>query len=368
MSSTKEIFDNFLNEAETGLVVFPTTEGSAWKFGVNFYSNIEGKSNAIDNSVPELQIPNYDKFVEELDEYLALAKPFYEGEKSYFDLTDESYTKKLMSDLFASATNYDFQNFLPYLQTRTKQLQNTLQQDQFELGNLNGATIFAKIKKNSSNLEGPYNMEFYAQKKKEIYPLPSVTFGISDNNVHLYAIKNTNIKITDPATKKSFSTVVDGNSALDTKFKEDMQKYFHSITLNSHAKGIERNVSPNSLVSLALFLSFFKKTGIKEIVAPDFMPIRYATNRSAICNKSYNDKESLDERLERHDNDQMNITNKFMHLFLRYNRSFPECEIGYDDLRQEMHMTLSQTKSNGENLIYKIDRIGSEPETDILSK
>ena len=211
-------------------------------------------------------------------------------------------------------------------------------------------------------------MEFFAQNKKEMYPLPSITFGIADSKIYLYAIKYTNSKTTDPLTKKTISTIVDGKPVIDTKFKESMQDYFHTITLNSKAKGIERNVSPNSLVSLALFLSIFKNTGIKEVVAPDFMPIRYSTNHSAICNKMHNDKMTLDERLEKHDNDQMNITNKFMHLFLRYNRNFPECEINYDDLSQEMHMSLIPTKTHGENLIYKIDRVGIEPDTDILSK
>ena len=51
------------------------------------------------------------KFVEELDEYLALAKPFYEAEKSYFDLTDESYTKKQSANFVFCWSSWCGQNF-----------------------------------------------------------------------------------------------------------------------------------------------------------------------------------------------------------------------------------------------------------------
>lgn len=360
--TTKEILDNFFAESQTGTVYLNVnTDNHPWKFGIELFANIEGKNNATNDTAPVVQIPNYQHFVEHVESYLSVAEPFYVAEKDYFDLTDDSYKKKLIADLFASATNFDFNDISSFVDLRTTQLQNTLPTDEpFELGTLNGATIFAKIKKNPSNLEGPYNMELFASKKKEIYPLPSVTFAIANNNLYVYALKYTDLKSVDPITQKTMHTVIDGKPILDTKFKEDMNAYFHTITLNSHSKGVERNVSPNSLVSLAMFLSFFKGSGVKEVIAPDFMPLRYSTNQEAIKNKYASNPELLEERLDKHDNDQNNITNKFMYLFLRYNRNFPENEIEYDDMRQEMHMTLSPTKTFGENLIYQIDQMGQE--------
>ena len=368
-NSTQDILNNLLTEASTGTVLLETTTpGQPWKFGVHFYSNIEGISNALDNSVPELQISNYNAFIKQLEKYLSLARNFYKSDKEYFELTDTSYTKKLISDLFASATNYDFHDFINYLNIRTSQLQPLQLKNNFNIGSLNTATISARIKKNSSNLEGPYNMELFAQNKTEFYPLPTITFGIANKNLYIYAIKYTNTKVIEPETQKPVSTIVDGKPVLDTAFKNDMQDYFHLITQNSQAKGVERNISPNSLVSLALFLSLFKNSDIQNVIAPDFMPIRYDTNLSAIQNRIYKNGTNLDEQLNKHNNNQQNITNKFMYLFLRYNRCFPECEIYYDDLHQEIHMKLSPTKTKGDNLIYKIDQITKEPESDSLSK
>ena len=357
--TTKEILENFFAEAQTGTVYLKVnSDDHSWKFGIELFANIEGKSNATNDEAPVVEIANYDQFVEHVENYLSIAQPFYIAEKDYFDLTDDSYKKKLISDLFASATNFDFNDILSYINLRKVQLHNTLPTDTFELGTLNGSTISARIKQNASNLEGPYNMEFFASKKNEIFPLPSVTFAIANDNLYVYAIKYTDAKSIDPVTKKTLHTVLDGRPILDTKFKQEMNNYFHTITLNSHSKGIERNVSPNSLVSFAMFLSFFKDAGVKEVVAPNFMPLRYSTNKQAIINKTPFNPELLEVRLEQHDNDQNNITNKFMYLFLRYNRNFPENEIEYDDMRQEMRMKLCKTQTFGENLIYQIDQIG----------
>ena len=360
--TTQEILTELFAEAELGTVYFKVNSDiHPWKFGMELFSNIEGKNNATHTNAPVVQIPNYQSFVEHVENYLSIAQPFYIAEKAYFDLTDDSYKKKLIANLFASATNFDFNDILNFVDLRAAQLQNTLPTEEpFELGTLNGATIFAKIKKNPSNLEGPYNMEFFASHKKEIFPLPSVTFAIANDNLYVYALKYTDTKGVDPETKETTHTVVNGKPVIDTKFKEEMNNFFHTITLNSHSKGVERNVSPNSLVSLAMFLSFFKDSGVKEVIAPDFMPVRYSTNQAAIKNKTVLNPELLEVRLEQHDNDQNNITNKFMYLFLRYNRNFPENEIEYDDIRQEMRMRLVPTKTHGENLIYQIDQMGQE--------
>ena len=358
--SLQEIVTEYFDDASHGCVTLETnTDNHPWKFGVHFYTNIEGKSSACDNLVPEVQIPNYTAFLAAIDTYLSHAKEFYFDDQDYFDLTDKGFTKKLISDIFASATNYDLHDIIPYIETRTKLLKNQLPPEQFELGSINGATISAKIKKNRSNLEGPYNMEFFAEKNKELYPLPSVTFGIADNNVYVYAIKYFDSKHIDAKTKQTIHTIVDGKPVLDTPFKQDMQEFLHGITRNSHAKGVERNVSPNSLVSLSLFLSFLKDSPTTEIVAPNFMPIRYETNRSAVEQRAHKNHLSVDEQFEKHDNDQNNITNKFMYLFARYNHHFPECELDYDEIREEMRLSLAKTKSTGENLIYQLDKIGT---------
>ena len=359
--TTQEILNNFFDEAQSGTVFLATTGrdgGSPWKFGIELFANIEGHSNAKHTEAPVVKIPNYQQFVEAIDHYLSIAEPFYIADKTHYDLTDASYQKKLIADLFASATNLDFHDIFTYINHRTRLLENPLPTQSFDIGTLNDTTITATIKKNQSQLEGPYNMEFVARHKNDTYQLPSVTFAIDENKLYIYAIKYFNKKSYDTIENKEINSVADGKLVLDTEFKEKMNSYFHTITQNSHSKGVERNVSPTSLVSLAMFLSLFKGSEIKEIIAPDFMPMRYAANKEKLITKSYAEPDLLEARLEKHDNDQNNITNKFMYLFLRYNRNFPENEIEYDDMRQEMRMKLCKTQTFGENLIYQIDQMG----------
>jgi len=365
--TTKGILLEIFKETANGELFLDTNQDNSWKFNIHFYSKINGISNAKNTDAPELQIQDLDQLATQIDQYLKLAEPFYVADQDYFDLTDLSFKKKLIADLFVSATNYDFQNFSDYLSTRTAQLSSNVDEDYFDLGSLNGAYINAKISKNHSNLEGPFNFELSADVIGATYPLPSITFGVAGDKVYIYAIKNFNEKIFDPKTQKYVDTLKNGKPVLYTKFHEDMDAYFHTITQKSHTKGVERNVSPNALVSLALFMSFLKTSNAKEIIAPDFMPVRYMANRTSIENKYFGQGELLEEKLEKHDNDQNNITNKFMYLFLRYNSHFPECEIYYDDLKQEMHMSIEPTKSKGENLIYQIDQVLTQPD-EVLDK
>ena len=367
--STQQLTAEFFDEALNGCVILETNhEDHPWRFGVHFFTKINGKSNATDTLAPEVQIPNFDTFIEELETYLSVASKFYADDQEYFDLTDNGFSKKLISDLFASATNFDINNIVPYIKTRTALLQNPIPTEAFEIGQINNSTIGAKIKKNRSNLEGPYNIEFFATNKNETYPLPSITFGIADNDVYVYAVKYFDSKQTDPVTKKTIHSIVDGKPVLDTKFKQETNDFFHGNTRNSHAKGVERNISPNALVSLSLFLSLFKDAGTNQIIAPNFMPIRYETNRSAIEQRALKNHLSIEDQIEKHNNDQNNITNKFMYLLSRYNHHFPECEMEYDEIKEEMRMKLAKTKSTGENLIYQIDQIENAPEPDNLSK
>ncbi len=365
--TTKNILLEIFNETANGELLLETEQGAFHKFRIHFYTRIDGKTNATDTNIPELQVHNLDEFASAIDNYLEVAEPFFIADQYYFELTNEGYKKKLISDLFASATNYDFQDFYSYLDIKTKQLTSNIHEDYFEFGTLNGAYINAKISRNHSNLEGPFNFEFSADTIGATYSLPSITFGVADDKVYIYAIKNFNERIFNPQTGKYVNTLQNGRPILYTRFHENMETYFHTITLKSHTKGVERNVSPNALVSLALFMSFLKTSNVKEIIAPDFMPVRYYANRATIESKCHSQGKSPAEKLEKHDNDQNNITNKFMYLFLRYNSHFPECEICYDDLKQEMHMSISPTKSKGENLIYQIDQVMTQTD-EILDK
>ena len=113
-------------------------------------------------------------------------------------------------------------------------------------------------------------------------------------------------------------------------------------------------VSPNALVSLAMFISYLKEKGIKQIIARDFQPARYFSVESRISNKLEGDMAQSQKEVL--DKDQFNITNKFMYLFLRYNYHFPACEVDYSIDEGKMIMNLSNEAGKGDNILVELDK------------
>jgi len=112
-------------------------------------------------------------------------------------------------------------------------------------------------------------------------------------------------------------------------------------------------VSPNALVSLTMFVSYLKSMGVTQIVARDYQPARYQSIESRIAERK--EDEIAKKQQEILDQDQFNITNKFMYLFLRYNYHFPACTCDYDIDQGQMIMNIKDESEIKENILYKID-------------
>ena len=330
---TRESLEKILIQAENGHIEIQSNDDSLgkWKYYVQFCTSLSTKQNP---SVPFVDIPDYDTFLKKLDSYLDVATSFYEDSKSYFDLNDDSFREKLILDLFINVTNSDCNNIFNYIDTRTRLLQNVLSLASFSLGKYKGLDVFANISKNKSNLEGPYKFSVSFKGpdyENQVFTLPKLTFGIDNKTIHLFSIQN---------------DVIENNSQL-CKLGIDLDKHFRDINHSRGLNGFIRNVSPNSLVAFTLFASYFKSQGFEDIIAPDFMPLRYP--------KTEGKTEEYECWVE---NNQTNITNKFLYLFLRYNFHFPNSVAEYDELSSHMKISLKDGKKpDCNNIIYDLNAV-----------
>lgn len=360
---TAEIIGKVIREAKEGVINIGEESTGFWQYYIKFYTNLEGK---LENENPDrsvLEINNAVRFIEKVDRYLGVACQFYKNEQIYIDLSDKPFKEKLVTTLIANASNYDLANMLQYIDKKTEMLLGKSLEREFTLGgysitkNNNDEETFmiqAAVKKLMSNLEGPYKFETsFARFDGENFKLPAVTFGIVGDEAYVYAVQNGKTKQTGLVAKV-------------------LDRHFRKIGKGVDSQDIISQVSPNALVALTLFISYLKSLGVKKIHAKEFLPLRYTSSvdspRNNKKNKSEEEISQIEDRLERIDANQFNMTNKFMYLFLRYNHHFPECEANYIDELCEMQMDLKESEcERDENIIYKLDAVmQKEKEEEII--
>ena len=240
-------------------------------------------------------------------------------------------------DLIVNATNYDLNNIEEYVVQRTKMLQaKTVYENVVVLGDCQGGTIYGKIMKAKSNLEGPYCFHCWITQNEERFILPYIYFGNENKTINLYAIQALKVK-------------------QENKFAKKMDRFFRKAN-----KGVDMEdeilsqVSPNALISLVVFMAYQKLHGANAINAVNFMPIRYNANLTTGQLK-LEESEDENEFLEKHDRNQFNITNRFMNTLIRYAHHFGY-EFEYDEIKEKLVIDLTAKETIvEENIILDID-------------
>lgn len=277
-----------------------------------------------------------------VEKYLEKAEAFYDIDKIKYNLTDDGFDEKLFMDLFVSATNFDFNNPEQYIELKTKMLDSSIKCGEFDLGDMFGYKAKYVVKKFSSNMEGTFNFDLYFcdENDKRFY-LPGVTFSTIGDRAYVYAVQaKTRLYYEKPDIEKK------------------LDRYFRKV--NKDVPEELLNISPNALVGFAAFYSYLKDNGINEVVAPNFMPIRYYSKVSKILSSGKGEL-GTDELLEKWDHDQYNITNRFMDLLVRFNYHFPEVRMDYDNDRQAMLMKFDGKKVRSlDNIVYDFENLVSE--------
>ncbi|MBR2909192.1 MAG: hypothetical protein IKC11_02465 [Clostridia bacterium] len=335
----KKMIYELAEEASNGCVKIG--EGDlCWKFYSKFFTKINGVDNTKSKMYHTLVINNLDEFVQNFEEYLITAREFYQEDKWYYDVSDDAFDKMLLLNLVVNAGVYDFHDFIPYMQTRKKLLNHTENIGTVEFGEYKNFFVSASIERLPCNLEAPY--KFTASIRDRFggeFVLPSVVYGTSGDIAYVYAVQGVNGKQT-------------------SKVAKDMDRYFRKFNKDVDSDEAIANVSPNALASVTLFNSFLKKRGIDKMVATEFMPVRYQSNKSSIYIKGEAKKLSKEEvrnQIEKHDYIQHNITDKFMYVLMRYCHHFDGADFEYDDIKHRMKVVLGETKQKQDNVIYELE-------------
>lgn len=365
LEETKRIINRIFNQANAGVCEIDTTDSQytgPWKFYTKFYAKVGGiilkngedlfakhnKQKEItedDFVTPIFQIPDAEIFATLVDDYLAVAEKFFISDKARFAFYDDTFKEKLILDLLVNSTNFDRHNLFSYIKTRTQMIETDLNCSSFlldENGEFKTKALFAK---NPSLLEAPYRFTpFFVDETNNTFQLPTITFAVINDTLYIFSIQAKKQKQTNPLAKK-------------------LDRHFRKVNKDINSEDIIAQVSPNALVSLAMFLSILQKEGMKNVVAPNFMPLRYKTNLAGDLNHFNVKKEGIagektvEEIYEKHDRQQFSITNKFAYTLMRYCHHFDGCKIHYDDIREQIQISLSKNNHPQDNLIQEVDKL-----------
>lgn len=334
----EQLLNNVLNQTEKGKVEIGDEQFGKWSFYVELLND---KSNKINNGKIALKIKNKQILIEKIKEHLIVATKFYKKDKDYFELSDESFCEKLILDLFINATNFDFNNIISFVELRTKMIKSQdLTMSETSIGNYEirqyeDFDILIEIKKNLSNLEGPYKCKIILDNHREFFTLPSVTFGCVDDAIYLYCIQGEKEK-------------------QNNKFAKQMDRHFRKANKDVDMEHeLLSQVSVSALVSLTIFLTYQKIKGIKKVKAINYMPLRYNSNLTAGINKSKTEEQKEEFEIL-HNKNQFNITNKFFNTIMRYAFHFNE-DFDYDDIHEELSLNLTFKNNEKESILYDIE-------------
>lgn len=340
----QEIFKSLIKDAESGKITLATKDGIDWNYNVKFYYDIQGTTNVQDNDVPILQIPNFSRAMEVLEKYIKVMHKDYMYAMVEENFTEDGFDKYLMLTALINCTNYDFENFIPYLEKRIQMVENKQTPITFELGKVYGYDLVAQITQTTPNLEAPSKFTpIFLDENGERYVLPSIVYGYYDDKVYVGAVQGEK-----------------GNQK-DQEIGRRLDRFFRKVNKGVDMQDIEGQVSPSALVSMTMFLEYMKSQGKIKVVAPCFMPIRARTtmeNIEARFNSGYEpyDKDWKDAEIQKKERDQFNITNRLMYLFRRYNWHFDDSECYFDDIEESMKIWLKPQQTKTDNIIFNIQK------------
>lgn len=314
-----EILDIFYNE-----IIYEAAKGRIecfFTYNIIFDTVIgDKKITSITTSYPRVLTPtliikDQEKFNQLLIKYVLLALEFYK-DNQLEDETDKDFLKSIMTLLWNDATSIDFANPEEYLRRRINFLtDNTLLNFPTQSFDTSIGNLMVCVRKEQLYNETPYYTEFSI----DGYPLPLVKCGISDGKAYIYAIQNSKL----PRDKKLNRALYKVNEGIDLS-KEESDNINHPENL--------KGITPATLLSATLMISFLKSKGINEMIIPVMLISRWNTKEIAtyLKSKEYSQErreEYLSKNREMQDIIQRNLSDKFIRTFRRLEYHFSNIEI-----------------------------------------
>lgn len=330
-------------------------------YNVLFETNINGKVvyKVNDNSlfVPTLMIKDKNKFDEALMKYYCEAHKFYEGTLD----EDINYDKAILTLLWNNATTDDFNDPINYINRYIDFLNNSisLENDTY-YSEILDSNINIQIKKEPIYEETPYALYIKSTKNNLYYDFPVVRFGISNNTCFIYAVQQ----------EKNKKEITEDNLKYQKKIHRLLFKvnegFNESITDNINNPENITGISPSALVSLTITLSLLNNLGIKKIIIPSFLPVRYNAKeisykvRIDLLKSKGKDVESLNNIMhdyqENHEMIQRNISDKLLRYFRRLEYSFENINVKNlpYELDSNTHLELDNYKTCNNKLLEEL--------------
>lgn len=237
--------------------------------------------------IPEFVINDIDVFEEVLRKYLDTVRDINIKSTQMDDRHNEKY---FIFNVWKNATMSDFKNPEKYISRYT----NFIKDDTFSqfdtltnIGMYGSNMLMVQREQDEYGFETPYIMHLSLTNGKYIYNLPWVRYGISQNKngdkiAYIYALQKM-------------------EPSLSEKYNEEVKRDINKV--NTGVKKY-RNVTPNAIATLAIFMGMLEAEGITAIKAPDFIVGRYGHFVNATTE-------------EETDRIQYNLTEKFLRNFLR---------------------------------------------------
>lgn len=343
----KDIFFNeIINEAKMGEILIDDLV-----FNIGFNSCIEGNlsSGIFGDSKPILMINNCEQFINLLCEYVD------ECEKnnnmfSNYDL--KTKIKGYLSLVWSNAIYEDFANPLSFLkrrigfyQDKSLNIENEIYKSNID--QLQNSDILVSNLKQDIRMETPNVFKTVIKKEDNIYELPSISFGIYNNECYIYAIQNKQDSNLNDYQKKIKRSIDKMNSGIEQYNDYELENI--------------GDVSPSTLISLSIFFDVLNKNNIDKIRVISLLPVRYNSKELAfekkyadkLASKKYSDEELkkllLDYKLENL-RIQKNLSEKLIRNFRRLESHYSNCLITSFPMEfdEYMHVTVKEYKK-GEN-------------------
>ena len=201
---------------------------------------------------PVIVVKDINELRDSLEEYVYSLNNFYSDTElqGYQDLC------YFFNNLLFNMTNTDAQDLAKFINKRAKMFKNDMLDSYKErtyVIDIDDSKFFVQRVQESPGLETPYCIIFEMEKNGNIYGLPLVRYSIDQDTCYIYSVQ----------------------MGRDRKYQYQEQEYKETINkVNSGVKEY-RDIPPNFVLSLAIFIRMLVNNNISNIVIPDYLFGRY---------------------------------------------------------------------------------------------
>ena len=267
---------------------------------------------------PQIIVNDISKLKDALNNYVKTLDSFY----SHFSSILKPYhdLNYFLNILLFNMTNTDASDLADYINKYSKSFDVDIFSNYSEtkhIMNIDDSKFYAQRVLENPGLETPFCMIFQMQENDKTYQLPLVRYAIDNDTCYIYAVQM--------GRGRAFNYQ-------DHEYKKTINK------LNTKLKDY-RDVPPNFVLSLSLFLKILNEQNINNILIPDYLFGRYRKYHGA-------------STVVRSDDILSRILNRFMHLLIRMDIQIDGFDIlSYpNDVDSFMRIKLNNLRSDNEML------------------